>query len=112
MYVVPVADMEGNGMTKAGVVVGVVVGAAFGASVMSLPARAADQIELPAGTNRDVVQNHCKACHDLQVLIDTGGLSREDWSGALDQMADMGAKLTPDERAKVLDYLATYLAPK
>jgi hypothetical protein len=70
---------------------------------------AAGQIELPAGPRRELVYDRCQACHDLGNLIRAAGLSRDDWSGVLDQMKGNGLKVTEQERADILDYLATYL---
>jgi len=69
------------------------------------------QVELPAGPNRDVVYRKCASCHDLQNLVDTKGLSRENWNGTIDEMVTYGMNITPDEREQVLGYLATYLPP-
>jgi hypothetical protein len=67
--------------------------------------------ELPEGPNRALVASRCTECHDLQMVFDASGISREDWSGALEEMTSYGLKMTPDERAQILDYLATYLGP-
>jgi mono/diheme cytochrome c family protein len=76
-------------------------------------AHAADAADLPDGDNRALVATHCTACHDLQPLLDAAaaGVSRDDWSGALDEMTSYGLKVTPEERAQILEYLATYLGP-
>ena len=91
------------------------VSAFFGAMValstpaaLSAPALAA---ELPEGPNRALVASRCTECHDLQMVFDAAGISREDWSGALEEMTSYGMKVTPDERAQILEYLATYLGP-
>jgi hypothetical protein len=91
------------------------VSAFFGAMValstpvaISVPTLAA---ELPEGPNRALVASRCTECHDLQMVFDAAGISREDWSGALEEMTSYGMKVTPDERAQILDYLATYLGP-
>jgi hypothetical protein len=91
------------------------VSAFFGAMValstpvaLSVPTLAA---ELPEGPNRALVASRCTECHDLQMVFDAAGISREDWSGALEEMTSYGLKMTPDERAQILDYLATYLGP-
>jgi mono/diheme cytochrome c family protein len=76
-------------------------------------AHAADAADLPDGANRALVATHCTSCHDLQPLLDAAaaGVSREDWNGALDEMTSYGLKVTPEERAQILEYLATYLGP-
>ncbi len=67
--------------------------------------------ELPDGPNRDLVARECTACHDLEMLFAAAGASREDWSGAIDEMSEYGLKVSPEQRAQILDYLATYLGP-
>ena len=84
-----------------------VLGAAFAA----FAAHAANAAELPDGANRALVASQCASCHDLQPLFDAAGASRDDWNGALDEMTGYGLKVTPQERAMILEYLATYLGP-
>jgi hypothetical protein len=91
------------------------VSALFGAMValstpaaISVPTLAA---ELPEGPNRALVASRCTECHDLQMVFDAAGISREDWSGALEEMTSYGMKVTPEERNQILEYLATYLGP-
>jgi hypothetical protein len=67
--------------------------------------------ELPEGPNRALVASRCTECHDLQMVFDAAGISREDWNGALEEMTSYGLKMTPDERAQILEYLATFLGP-
>jgi hypothetical protein len=88
-------------MIRAGAFLGAVV-------ALSTQAWAA---ELPEGPNRALVASRCTECHDLQMVFDAAGISREDWGGALEEMTSYGMKVTPDERAQILDYLATYLGP-
>lgn len=68
--------------------------------------------ELPPGPNRDLVYGTCQTCHDLQYLKESKGLTRDGWSDVLSSMKNYGLDLTADRRAKILDYLATYLGPK
>jgi hypothetical protein len=83
----------------------------FGVLGAAVTAFAACAAELPEGANRALVATQCTSCHDLQPLFDAAGISRDDWNGALDEMAGYGLKVTPDERALILEYLATYLGP-
>jgi hypothetical protein len=85
------------------------VSALFAAVVaLSTPVWAA---ELPDGPNRALVASRCTECHDLQMVFDAAGISREDWNGAIEEMTSYGLKMTPEERNQILDYLATYLGP-
>ena len=45
------------------------------------------------------------------MVFDAAGISRDDWNGAIEEMASYGLKVTPEERNQILDYLATYLGP-
>jgi hypothetical protein len=78
--------------------------------LLALGAMAAGD-ELPPGPNRELVSQACGACHDLDGLVAAAGASREDWDGAIDEMIGNGMHVTPEDRAKILDYLATALGP-
>ena len=79
------------------------------AAIIALVAPAAAEIALPNGPNRDLVAQICSACHDVGMLVTTGGRSRAGWNGTIDDMVQNGLSISPEERATVLDYLATYL---
>jgi hypothetical protein len=67
---------------------------------------------LPAGPNRDLVARKCSTCHDLSNLYSTAGRSRDGWSEKINDMVMLyGLSVTAEERALILDYLATYLPP-
>jgi mono/diheme cytochrome c family protein len=89
-------------------------GAALGLAAATLVAAgvyAAAEIQLPAGPNRDLVYGACRTCHDLQYLVESAGIGRDDWDALIDSMGQYGLRIAPPERAKILDYLATYLGP-
>jgi mono/diheme cytochrome c family protein len=67
--------------------------------------------DLPKGPGRDLVYGHCQTCHDLQSVVDSAGIRRGAWDAVLDNMYGFGLRVTDDQRAKILDYLATYLGP-
>src|SRR2546427_3580 len=81
----------------------------IGAALVALGVRAAAQVTLPDGLNRELVSRTCGACHDLGMVIATGGRSREGWDGTINDMTSYGMNITPAERRLVLEYLATYL---
>jgi hypothetical protein len=64
---------------------------------------------MPEGPNRDLVVRLCTTCHDIGNLVSTVGRSRDGWSEKIDDMLLYGLKITPQERALILEYLATYL---
>jgi hypothetical protein len=71
----------------------------------------AQQIDprLPEGPNRELVVRKCGSCHDLSNLYSTVGRSRERWGQTIDDMVLFGMDITPQDRALILDYLATAL---
>jgi hypothetical protein len=80
------------------------------AAACLLPFSAA-AVELPAGPNKDVVVKACGSCHDLDMVFEAAGQTRDGWIGTIEEMAGYGLKLTPAERAQVLDYLTSFLGP-
>jgi len=91
-------------MQRAPLLIGVV-----GATLVALGLRAAAQLTLPDGPNRDLVSRTCGACHDLGMVVGAGGRSREGWDGTIDDMTSYGMNISQAERRLVLEYLATYL---
>ena len=49
--------------------------------------------------------------HDIDNVLGGAGATREAWDGAIDQMVSFGMIVTPEQRAMILEYLATYLGP-
>jgi hypothetical protein len=86
--------------------------AVVGASLLGAGVCAAQVPELPAGPNRELVARTCQSCHDLSMVFDTGGLSRADWAGVVEEMTTYGLDVTADEKRMIVDYLATYLPPR
>ena len=93
-------------MNTARVLIGLV-----GGTLAALVAGAGAQSTLPEGPNRDLVSAACGSCHDLE-MVTINGRSQENWKGTIDEMTGYGMRLTPADRALVLDYLATYVPPK
>ena len=96
-------------MTKARLLIGV-----LGAILVFLSVRATTaQIDsrMPEGPNRALVARKCLSCHDASNFVGTAGRSRAAWDVKIDDMILYGMNITPEERALVLDYLATYLPP-
>jgi mono/diheme cytochrome c family protein len=89
--------------------------AAAGAAAIALgaiTAAAQQRFDLPDGPGRDLVYGNCQTCHDLQSVVDSAGIRRGAWDAVLDNMRDFGLRVTDDQRARILDYLATYLGPE
>jgi hypothetical protein len=64
---------------------------------------------MPEGPNRDLVVRICGECHALSNLYSTVGRTRDGWNEKIDDMILFGLKITPQERALILDYLAVAL---
>ncbi len=84
---------------------------AIAGTLFALAAAAAEIAELPEGPNRDLVSKVCKSCHDLQMVFDAAGIGRADWDMSLEEMTANGMSISAGERAKILEYLSTYLGP-
>jgi len=81
------------------------------AGFVALGTAAAQQAELPAGPNRDVVSRECGGCHDLEMVVAAAGASRQAWNDTIDEMIRYGARIDPEDRPKILDYLSSILGP-
>ena len=71
----------------------------------------AQPAELPAGPNRDIVARECTACHDLTMVLGEAGTSPDDWGDIVGEMISYGARIDPDDRAKIVEYLSRFLGP-
>jgi mono/diheme cytochrome c family protein len=87
------------------------ISGAVAGGLLALTAYAASGQELPPGPNRRLVYGNCRTCHDLQYLIESAGVPRSTWNDLLDSMKQYGLRIAPEDRAKILDYLSTYLGP-
>jgi len=59
-----------------------------------------------------MVLRTCTTCHDLGMVLGTGGRTRDGWNGTIDDMISYGMSIPVAERQLVLDYLATYPCPE
>ena len=84
----------------------------FGATLVALIVSALAQSELPEGRDRDLVARECQTCHGLQVVVGRSGKRAEEWAAIIDQMEGNGLSVAPDDRTKIIEYLATYLGPQ
>ena len=74
-------------------------------------AAAQDDPRMPAGPNRELAIKTCIGCHPLNFLYSTVGRTRDGWNRVLDDMTNYGMNVTAQERALILEYLATSLGP-
>jgi mono/diheme cytochrome c family protein len=56
-----------------------------------------------------VFQNLCGKCHPPQAVVTPR--AREQWQETINKMVDLGAKVTPEERTILLDYLSATYGP-
>jgi hypothetical protein len=81
-------------------------------AVACLLPKGAGAVELPAGPNKEVVVRACGSCHDLDMVYEAAGQTREGWIGTIEEMTGYGLKLTAAERTQVLEYLTSFLGPE
>ena len=62
------------------------------------------QVKLPEGEGKDVVENVCASCHDLDTAVDTKRTEAE-WKQVVDTMKSRGAEATDQEFAIIVKYL-------
>ncbi|MGA8260775.1 MAG: cytochrome c [Arenicellales bacterium] len=74
-------------------------------------AGASDRIELPPGPNRDLVYARCRVCHDLQYVVESAGITRDNWQALLEDMKGYGLRIPQSDHDKILEYLGTYMGP-
>jgi len=67
--------------------------------------------ELPEGPNRELVRQTCTAC-EIENLLRLSGADRDVWENIIDEMVSNGLRVTPEERAIIVEYLVTYLGPR
>ncbi len=63
---------------------------------------------LPAGKNREIVSGRCVICHSLETVAQQRQ-DRAGWEVIVDRMISYGAPIPPEDKAIILEYLATYL---
>ena len=82
------------------------IAAAF--TLVPLAAQAQDS-GLPQGPGKEMVEGVCTACHQTNMITASSGYTREHWSELIGTMIDLSR--SPQERATLLDYLATHFPP-
>src|SRR5437016_14265525 len=54
--------------------------------------RGGDQINLPEGPGKEILQKACTECHSLQMVVGTG-YDRQEWQLTLERMITAGANM-------------------
>lgn len=75
---------------------------------VALPCVAQD-IVLPDGKAKAIVQNACGECHGLDTVVGNP-MSPEKWRATVEKMVKKGATLSPADVDLVVDYLTVYFA--
>jgi virginiamycin B lyase len=84
--------------------------AVSGAALVAIAIPALAQ-NLPDGNGKELVQNVCTGCHDLEPVT-SSGFSKEDWELVVKNMIEMGASIKGEQATILVNYLATNFPPK
>jgi competence ComEA-like helix-hairpin-helix protein len=76
-------------------------------SILVLAPAAAQDVVLPEGKAKAVVQQACADCHGLETIADNP-MSSEKWRATVEKMVRRGASLSPEQIDMVVDYLSVY----
>src|SRR4051794_32510930 len=77
----------------------------------TVPALFAQDIVLPDGKAKKIIEESCTECHGLDQVVATP-LSAEGWRTTVKNMVRRGATLSPEQIDTVVDYLSVYFAPE
>lgn len=86
------------------------VGAALLLAICSTTVFAADA-KLPDGPGVNLIYTNCQTCHSLQYVEEARGLLPAQWDSLIAGMQGYGLEVSDADKAKILDYLKTYLGP-
>jgi competence protein ComEA len=70
----------------------------------------ADDVVLPDGKAKTLIENTCSECHGLDRIAETT-MSSGKWRATVSSMVRKGATLSPEEIDTVVEYLSVYFAP-
>lgn len=75
----------------------------------ALPAFA-DDVVLPDGKAKTLIENTCTECHGLEQVVNNP-MTAEKWRSTVNRMVKKGATLSPEEIDTVVEYLSVYFPP-
>ncbi len=70
-----------------------------------------DLNKLPQGPEREIMQRACTVCHTLERVV-TADHDAQEWNHVVDGMTNVGAPVTPEEKAQLKKFLAKIPAHK
>jgi competence ComEA-like helix-hairpin-helix protein len=76
----------------------------------AVSAVAADDVQLPEGKGKDVVESTCTDCHSLERIAEQR-LDEEGWNGVIREMLENGAPINPNDMKVIVEYLAKNFGP-
>ena len=76
------------------------------AAAPAMPMRA---VAMPDGPGKPLVEAVCTTCHQLNMITNSSGYSRDHWGKLISTMADLSG--SPKQRDTIVDYLATNFPP-
>src|SRR4051812_35286865 len=82
---------------------------AFAAAVVLAGSVPAQDVVLPDGKAKMLIQNTCSECHGLETVV-SASMTSEKWRETVNKMVKKGATLSPDEIETVVEYLTVYFA--
>jgi competence ComEA-like helix-hairpin-helix protein len=71
---------------------------------------AADDVVLPDGKAKTLIENTCTECHGLDTVV-SSPMASDKWRETVKSMVRRGATLSPEEIDTVVDYLSVYFSP-
>jgi competence ComEA-like helix-hairpin-helix protein len=74
-----------------------------------IAAARADDVVLPDGRAKKVIEGACSECHGLDQVV-ASPMSQADWRSTVNRMVKKGATLSPAEIDTVVEYLSVYFA--
>ena len=75
----------------------------------ALPAFA-DDVVLPDGKAKTLIENTCTECHGLEQVVNNP-MTAEKWRSTVNRMVKKGATLSSEEIDTVVEYLSVYFPP-
>ncbi len=70
----------------------------------------ADDVVLPDGKAKALIENTCTECHGLDQVV-SSPMSSEQWRSTVKSMVKKGATLSAEQIDTVVDYLTVYFSP-